>query len=476
MNPTTPSLKSADQIRNAYMAVPASIEALQNDGVLQMVANTEAELAQLLEYIQGLENALPPTERSHRLALLTVTTEPSVIDKDYEHYAQLPQLQGEISDRVKSILGSMNNYDPYINVRGVIDRKRALLDQYGQGSDSTREQRFAILALQAIDIMKGQRTTEGPPSEEVLTRVPQHDPYKGTIAAAQAMLHETGAHDVFKEMGFTIPEDIRKHAVPEEHPSVPRVQPLSGVPGEYAFIAVHQVFETYFHEAIEIMHELRNSTEISEEECIQKLNDIGLILETANRHYAVLEGLLPSDQFHEMRVKFGIASGAQSQQYHLLEQYIGYPNGNDFRKRRLEEIGHIIGPSRVTQLQEEGPLEHSLKERYRDVSSPQVASALRRLNLSLIQFKAVHGSTMLTYLPPHVPGTAGTKITEYFAQGMGTVFPVFTDQEKTALQEACEQGIHRGDENPTDRFEAAKQFALSTSNEIPKELFSRNAY
>lgn len=453
------------------MAVPASADALHSNDMSQLVSKTETELAQLLEYIQGTENALPPANRAYRLALLTVSTEPPVIDKDYELYAQLPQLQAEISDRVKSILGSMNNYDPYINVRGVIDRKKELLDQYGQGNDSTREQRFAILALQAMDIMKGQRMTEGPPSEEVLIRTPQHDPYQGTIAAAQTMLLETGARDVFKEMGFTIPDDIREHAVPEAHPSAPRVQPLSEVTGEYAFIAVHQVFETYFHEAIEILHELRNNAGLTEEECIQKLNDIGLILETANRHYAVLEDLLPPDRFHEMRVKFGIASGAQSQQYHLLEQYIGYPNGNDFRTRRLEEIGHIIGPSYVAQLQEEGALEHSLKEKYKDVSSSQIASALRRLNLSLIQFKAVHGASMLQYLKPHFKGTAGTNITKYFAEGIGTMFPVFTDKEKAQLQSACAKSVHRGEDNPTDEFEAAKQFALSTSKEAPTELF-----
>lgn len=461
-------LQSSDDLLAVYTDLPDSTS-VDARTYMAMTNETAGLLSGMLEAARTEDTLFPkqPEKKANRIALLDASSSPEGVAKSYELYDELEKL-GEDGPfarrRIQHLLGYMNNYDPYINVQGVLERSSLLRDQYANGEDSSREERLAVVAMQAMDIMAHQRQREFAPESRKVGEVKKMEHgYEMAHAAISEFLNESGASTSFINMGFSLGKRFEEYATPKGHPDFARVTALSGKDQEIAFITVHQVFEVFFEEAL---CNLRKCCEAGDAAKIgtQQIQDVSLLLKTSNAYYGVLMKLLEHKPFHFMRESFGIASGAQSQQYHLMENYIGYTGDTEASIERIKSITYLIGKERISQIRQEIPPERSLKALCTE--RKDLYPELRELNLQLLNFKAVHGNAMLAYLPPHVPGSGGTAITHFFADGMGPIFPVFSPQEVEALEQATYLARHIP-RKPTDKFVSAMTFVKTASSVQP---------
>lgn len=442
----------------------------------QMISETSACMQALLgskkdmrglrgmfQKINGSERLLRPYQRLNRIELLAASASPEAIDSSYRIHDALPVIHSVSKDtalQIRELLGCMNNYDPYINIRAVLGRKDLLLSKYADGEQSTRDQRFAVSAVQILDIMKDQKIKAAQRNNS--SRLSPY-PYKKANDAVRIFLSLTGSSSTFTDMGFNCDGDLDNHDVPEDHPALPRTTFLSNSEEEHTFIVLHQVFETLFQDALHVLDELEREG-LDDSAVADKLQDLSNIIRTSSKFYPILHILLKKDPFLIMRDYFGIASGAQSQQYHLMETRIGLPFGEEFAVERRKDLGFIIGKQRLDELRTEEGRSPSLKQRFAIVPSMTVANGLRAVDIALLQFKSAHGRTMLLYLEPADQGTAGTKITEYFASNIGTVFPVFTDEEKRLIDLHSKKAIFHAGQEYKDYFKSVHAYV---SGELP---------
>lgn len=405
-----------------------------------------------------------PELKTNRLAILEASTSAAAIEQSYELYEALSVMPESVMDsrrRILDLLGFLNNYDPYINVRGLLTRKDSLLEKYAEGPASEKKDRFALVVAQSLDILSYQKNQEYEKHDE-RTQGYAKEGYEQAHMALADFLQKSGSSSAFAKMGFSMGTGIDEYSKPEGHPAVARVTSLSEQNGEIAFITMHQIFETFFDEALLILRRMsQGKNDISADE----LNDVSFIIGTVNKFYEVTRNLVPRDSFHAMRDSFGIASGAQSQQYHLIENHIGYPGDSD----RHKTLSFLLGNRFIHEIEEEAPKENSLKERLRDTKDPAIQAAKRELNLSMLDFKSVHGNVMLKYLFPQIVGSGGTAITHFFADGMGPIFEdVFSPEETRQLSQAIQQGRHIPGIQKTDGFLAVSAFTQQARvNEAP---------
>lgn len=468
-----------NELQHDYIAVPTKGENLKDTKKFMSATHeVHGKLASVIDTVRGPEDskfAKEPWKKSNRIALLEASTSSEGIQQSDDLYDALLEIGDDAPVtrlRIQKLLGYMNNYDPYINIRGVLERKEKLLERYAQGEQSSREERFAIIAVQAMDILQLQATLEFSQygKENSLAK----EGYKKANEIAKVFLSSTNSEEVFNEMGFSLGDEFEEYQRPEEHIADARTIGISGQPLEIAFITIHQVFENYFEEALTIMRKISSSD--VDQVSIADLDDVTLLLRTANQYFTVLRNLLSRPKFGGMRESFGIASGAQSQQYHLMESYIGFPGDERNKEMRYKGITHLLGSRNVDAIKSEVPAEKTLKVRLS--GEKRLHDALRRLNLGLLEFKAIHGETMLAYLDPGMAGSGGTEITKFFAKGMGAVFPVFTDGEIERLEVAkqaaeFDSAIHKSTSNPegkmyADRFSSVLKFVKEAHKSTSK--------
>jgi len=408
-----------------------------------------------------------------------LSIDPDVIDAGYEIRANVEHLSSRARSELSRVLGTLNNYDPYINIRGIKAKKSELLEIYGDDNESDRETRYALSVVEVLDIYSEQDRKEGKKGVEnkegklKLTSKGKSG-FGIAMKAMKSLLKSTGSEERFNAMGFSVDTESFSYQTPELHPVAPEVFTLSKVDGEHAFIAIHQAFEVLFEEAIINIKAIReNSSKLSSAERVAHIQDIATLLASANKLYATLRPLMTDDEFNTMRAYFGVASGAQSQQYHRLQFMIGLPNGDVTPEDRSTEIELLIGKRNMDEIKEEVSESPSLRSIYNTTHPTEdEARALRELDIAFLEFKAVHGNAMLLFLPNHAIGTAGSNITKFFVDVMHPTFEEqFSAEELKMVADSRKKALHIVNDNLSNEdVQFVEQKVAEVQGDITKAL------
>jgi len=231
--------------------------------------------------------------------------------------------------------------------------------------------------------------------------------------------------------------------------------PLTHSRHEPVFIAVHQCIEILWKAAVHLNDRALADLAARRLDGVPRaLAQVCGIIDETTATSKLLEGLTPLD-FAEFRDALGSASGAQSQQYHLLEKQSGFSRvGHDATVPTLRAafLGLLVdegitaaahwAPSIGLQSApvDCGPIA-ALLPLYRDPAltrAARIADALFDYDNALANFRW-HHYQLVQRLIGSAPGTAGTRGLDYLAQTLRLrLFP-----ELTALRAGLVQGATR---------------------------------
>ncbi len=408
-----------------------------------------------------------------RRALTAVVTDRQNIDFGNRASALLRKLSGVERDLLRRVLVVTGHYESYINARGVVSRKRAIDRKFTPRFHiiASAEQIFAILGGMKVHY----KECKTPPPPEAFNDIEDMlhallmTPSGGVLGEAP----NPGGFHFAPDFPQYFSAQLRKHS--SEVQPMPRVTTLSDIPEEYAFIAIHQMFETLLFGVHQSLTNASSSTDHANGESIFIATRH---LEAAAKLFPVLRKMISNDAFREtIRSCFVVASAAQSTQYHAVQHQIGLPESYEPGQYRMQLL-HMIGQHAVADIEQRTEGAESLCLQHQTIDDPKIPTEIRRLVLANLRLKAAHGHLVCSYLDPTEPGSAGTQFTSYFAHGIAIPHhcAVFTPAEKELIKTLADKAVHRPSDpkkpQQTDCFEAIVQHLGTMSTNVPDSVFA----
>ena len=473
MYQSTENRRQATKGAEALLYQLSAAAATARSAVLEQEEH-EHPLPDFRERLQRSLQVLEPVgslvrDQEHPMArrrLNTLVNDQRNIDFGHRAGALLQKLSDEERDLLRRVLVVTGHYESYINVEGVVRRKREMNQSIKPESPqfASAEQ---ILAISGG--MKRHYEAGGQPlCPDILKDIENIVEQMIFDGVRGRMLNPGGFYFAPIPISEYVLKVCNRFVCEQEPP--PRVTTLSQIPEEYAFIAIHQMFETLLFEVKQLLTYATRSANSAP----RNVEFAAKHMEAATKLFPILRKIISDDAFHRtIRQCFIVASAAQSRQYYTVQRQIGLPDSFCEEQHRKQLI-HVIGEHAVNDIDQHMEGTRSLCSQHSMMGEPTLKRDIRRLVIANLQFKAVHGQTVCSYLDPGQPGSAGTQFTSFLAQAIDVPrqCAVFTIKEKENIRRLADRAVHRPHDPQTpqqsDCFEGIVRYLSEMSIDVPR--------